>query len=254
LGAHELYGGSLSSDSYFGQASIFGSESWQHNGSSCQGSRSVLFPWGYTTHLQISIGSGYVVSVRHAGVNSKSDLDWVMTKVFEYLADVRTPYLNEDEHQQSVLMTVKFLCDLKERVDQLFDDYQTDGAKDLFCQPWLVKRGLGTHLLKIEKDVSVGRCMWATITAPLIPFSIFGHGLDLMFLGHSSSRALPATKVAFRYTVFGGLEDWHEVHLDSEYTVQQRESMVAAVACMGTGLSGFVRAVAAAHGVIAPNP
>ena len=57
-------------------------------------------------------------------------------------------------------------------------------------------------------------------------------------------NAAAAAQQAFRYTVLGGVfEGKSVILLTSPYHVQQQESMIASVARMGAGVSGFVRAL-----------
>ena len=74
-----------------------GPGSWTRVGDSWTGRRHRSSPFPeetYDTVVKVSIVSGGVVLVRHAGVNNRSDLLWAMAKVFDAIADVKTPYLD----------------------------------------------------------------------------------------------------------------------------------------------------------------
>ena len=218
------------------------SESWTRVGDNWTGRRCTSSPLPeetYDTVVKVSIVSGGVVLVRHAGVNNSSDLRWAMAKVFDAIADVRTPYL-DSENEENInckLVTAKALFDLQEKVEQLFNQGHWECAMNEFCKPQIVLRGRGTCVLRFEKDISYARMFWATVTMPTIPLSFLK---NMLFW---ENAAVPAAQQAFRYTMLGGaFEGKSVILLTSPYHVQQQESMIASVARMGASVSGFVRA------------
>lgn len=53
-------------------------------------------------------------------------------------------------------------------MNQEFVAGHTCNAKDILGKRWLVTRGMGTELFRMEKDIGVARCAWETLTMPSI--------------------------------------------------------------------------------------
>ena len=181
------------------------------------------------------------MEVYHAGINDTSDLCWAFKHILSALADMWTPYLNQetDQGKENTLMVAKWLCDLKEKVHQDFVADRTFAAKNVLSNCWLVTRGMGTELFTLKKDIGIGRRFWETLTIPsIVPRFI------VRFLWNCE-EAMPEAQLAMKYTAFAKAVEAQRIHLDSCYTVKDYESVAESCARMGAGLGGFVKAAAA---------
>lgn len=204
-------------------------ESWSCKGQTARGYR--ITPWQngseelYRTILSVSVTDGGSITIHHAGVNNIDDLDWVTQKLRNYVDTVRTPYvdIDSDEGAQTRFQVMQWLNDLHERVQQLFQEGDKCRAKDFFCRPWIVTRGVGTVVLRLTKDVGIARTIGATLMSPLIlPLAVCP-----LLVGESPASAM---RIGFRYTVLRILEKPSQVCLDSGYSVQEGGPGVADLA------------------------
>lgn len=177
-----------------------------------------------STWVDVSITKEQVVLVKHAGINGSDDLRWAMGNVLNLLADIRTPYLNPDnaENEVSRVMLAKYLCDVREGAEQLFQSDQREAAQEYLHLPRLVVRGERTQLLRLEKDVSLIRRLAVTtigfgLSLPLV--------LPLLLLSCEGRRLGPVLRNATNYSVFGPLFlSQRVVRLQTCYALEQIES------------------------------